>query len=61
LRRWCHNRARIGGADGPAPMGSPIAPTPELAPPNRTAHYLWAVLIARIYEVFPLLLAICGG
>jgi hypothetical protein len=24
-------------------------------------HYLWAVLIARIYEVFPLLCPICGG
>ena len=50
-----------GGADGPTPMGSPIAPTPELAPPKRAAHYLWAVLIARIYEVFPLLCPICGG
>ena len=50
-----------GGADGPAPMGSPIAPTPELAPPKRAAHYLWAVLIARIYEVSPLLCPICGG
>jgi hypothetical protein len=25
------------------------------------AHYLWAVLIARIYEVFPLVCPICGG
>ncbi len=25
------------------------------------AHYLWAVLIARIYEVFPLLCPLCGG
>jgi len=24
-------------------------------------HYLWAVLIARIYEVFPLVCPICGG
>jgi hypothetical protein len=32
------------------------------APPNRSqAHYLWAVLIARIYEVFPLLCPMCGG
>ncbi len=29
--------------------------------PKRPAHYLWAVLIARIYEVFPLLCPICGG
>jgi hypothetical protein len=25
------------------------------------AHYLWAILIARIYEVFPLVCSICGG
>ena len=25
------------------------------------AHYLWAVLIARIYGVFPLVCPICGG
>lgn len=30
-------------------------------PPKRPAHILWAVLIARIYEVFPLLCPICGG
>jgi hypothetical protein len=31
-------------------------------PPKRSpAHYLWAVLIARIYEVFPLLCPKCGG
>jgi hypothetical protein len=35
---------------------------PEPVPPKRApAHYLWAVLIARIYEVFPLLCPICGG
>jgi hypothetical protein len=28
--------------------------------PKRPAHYLWAVLIARIYEVFPLLCPIYG-
>ena len=26
-----------------------------------TGVYLWAVLIARIYEVFPLLCPLCGG
>jgi len=31
-------------------------------PPKRSpSHYLWAVLIARIYEVSPLLCPICGG
>lgn len=40
--------------------GVPIPPEP--APPKRSAaHYLWAVLIARIYEVLSLLCPICGG
>ena len=48
----------------PAPCGTgegvPIQPEP--VPPKRSpAHYMWAVLIARIYEVFPLLCPICGG
>ena len=35
---------------------------PETVPPKRSpAHYLWAVLIARIYEVFPLLCPLYGG
>jgi hypothetical protein len=46
---------------GPAPMGHAIAPAPEQVPPKRAAHYLWAVLIARIYQVFPLLCPLCGG
>ncbi|MBK6649140.1 MAG: hypothetical protein IPG42_05150 [Betaproteobacteria bacterium] len=29
--------------------------------PKRAAHYLWAVLIALIYEVFPLVCPVCGG
>lgn len=28
---------------------------------KHSEHYLWAVLIARIYEVFQLLCPICGG
>lgn len=35
--------------------------TANLEPPKRPALYLWAVLMARIYEVFPLLCPICGG
>ena len=35
--------------------------TPELVQPKRAAHYLWAVLIARIYEMFPLLCPKCAG
>ena len=42
-------------------MGEPIAPKLKPAPPKRAAHYLWAVLIARIYEIFPLLCPLCGG
>ena len=35
---------------------------PEPVPPKRSpAHYLWAVLTARIYDVFPLLCPLCGG
>jgi hypothetical protein len=43
-------------------LGHSIPSTPEPAPPKRSkAHYLWAVLIARIFEVFPLLCPMCGG
>jgi len=47
-------------------MRSAVVPSchsqPEPAPPKRSpAHYLWAVLIARIYEVFLLLCPMCGG
>jgi Putative transposase len=42
--------------------GNSVPTQPEPAPPRRSqAHYLWAVLIARIYEVFPLLCPMCGG
>jgi Putative transposase len=50
--------ATFSGAQSlPAPS---ILPEPEPPKPSQ-AHYLWAVLIARIYEVFPLLCPICGG
>ena len=40
--------------------GSALPTTPEPVPPKRPpARYLWAVLIARIYEVFPLLCRRC--
>ena len=46
----------------PAQPTKQIVVQPEPAPPKRSpAHYRWAVLIARIYEVFPLLCPICGG
>ena len=54
------------GATGVAAItAAPISPAsepPEPVPSKRSpAHYLWAALIARIYEVFPLLCPICGG
>ena len=50
------------GAPGVTPLGHAISPTPEPAPPKRApAHYLWAVLIARSYKVFPLLCPLSGG
>ena len=51
-----------GGVPGVVPLGHPISPTPEPAPPKRApAHYPRAMLIAGIYEVFPLLCPKCGG
>ena len=38
-----------------------IRDSAQPVPPKRPAHYLWAVLIARIYDVFPLLCPNCGG
>lgn len=56
------------GAPGAGPLGGigTAQPEPESAPQpvllNRSpAHYLWAVLIARIYKAFPLLCPLCGG
>ena len=51
------------GVPGVVVPGNADPPAPEpVAPPKRSkAHYLWAVLMARIYEVFPLLCPLCGG
>ena len=50
------------GAPAVVPLGLAMPPTPEPELPKRSpAHYLWAVLIGRIYEVFPLLCPLCGG
>jgi hypothetical protein len=53
----------VAGAAAPE-AGNPLltqAEPTQPVQPKRPAHYLWAVLIARIYEVFPLLCPICGG
>ena len=52
------------GALGVVPQGNALpaqAVSVEPVPLKRPAHYLWAVLIARIYEVFPLVCPMCGG
>ena len=51
------------GKPGLVPQSNALPPKPEPAAPARRspAHYLWAVLIARNYEVFPLLCPPCGG
>ena len=59
-----HDRVALGkDVPGVIPQGNVLPPTHEPAPPAKRspAHYLWAVLIARIYEVFPLLCPMCGG
>lgn len=51
-----------GVATGTAAPLSTASEQPEPVPLKRSpAHYLWAALIARIHEVFPLLCPICGG
>ena len=47
--------------EGALGAGNPLPTPAQPVPPKRPAHYLWAVLIARTYEVFPLLCPICGG
>jgi len=44
------------GADG-----ATSEPSPSDEKPRRPAVYLWAMLLARIYELFPLVCARCGG
>ncbi len=57
-------QSQLGGAPatgdvmGVAAAEVPTKPAP--APPKRSAHILWAPLIARIYEVFSLLCPFCG-
>ncbi len=45
---------------------TPSAPAPNPQPATEPAHrraarYAWALLLARIYEVFPLVCPTCGG
>lgn len=54
-----HADAMSGGVHGTEQPGQSMTPTPTM--PKRAPHYLWAVLIARIYEVLPLVCPICCG
>ena len=54
--------ANTGAGEGAPGLSNPLPTQAEPAqpvPPKRPAHYLWAVLMARIYEVFPLLCPLC--
>ena len=50
-----------------APAAAPTPPAPPPAPPAAepahcgAARYAWALLLARIYEVFPLGCPLCGA
>ena len=51
-------------ADTPAPAmigASPSDATPTEPAHRQAARYVWALLLARIYEVLPLLCPKCGG
>jgi hypothetical protein len=49
-------------APGAAPLGSALPTQGEPMLSKRSpAQYLWAVLLARIYEVYPLMCPLCGG
>ena len=41
--------------------GAASKPSPSDEKPRRPAVYLWAMLLARIYELFPLVCPRCGG
>jgi len=45
----------------PAPSASSAPAEPEEPIHRRAARYAWALLLARIYELFPLLCPKCGG
>jgi len=58
----CTDAACTGAGPGVSGVGLATQPEPPTKPkPRPPAHYLWAALIARIYEVFPLICPMCGG
>ena len=58
----CTHAGSAGGVPGVSGVDAVLQPEPPAKPKSRPpSHYLWAALIARIYEVFPLLCPMCGG
>jgi hypothetical protein len=56
--------ASTDAGEGAPGVSNPLPTQAEPAQPvqpKRPAHYLWAALMARIYEVFPLLCPLCDG
>ena len=58
-----HTPAAAPAAPPPAPAGASAETAQAAEEPihRRAARYAWALLLARIYEVFPLLCPKCGG
>ena len=57
-------RAETPAAAAAVPAPTPPSASPEVAEESihcRAARYAWALLLARIYEVFPLLCPKCGA
>lgn len=52
--------ASTGAVADDAALGTGKAQPTQAVQPKRPAHCLWAVLMARIYEVLPLLCPLCG-
>ena len=54
-------RAQVTRTGAPAPAALPNAADASHAPAHSPARYLWALLLARIYEILPLRCALCGA
>jgi hypothetical protein len=51
----CTDAGSAGGVPDVPDIATVLQPEPPAKPkPRPPSHYLWAALIARIYEVFPL-------
>ena len=54
-------RAQVISLARPPPPPLPNAAHPSHAPARLPTRYLWAVLLAHIYEILPLRCTLCGG